>query len=333
MKVPRNALNINPSEDSSFELLAEGEGDKRKKFRMVANSGGVIPNHPHWGNFAIDLEGMNIGRVRKPALRDHDPQRIVGHTYSIEVTDEGLVAEGTFSDTNDGREVMAMLADGFPWQASVYVPPQSIEKLDEGETAEVNGRTIQGPGHVFRQSSLREVTFTSLGADENTGAAALSEVTIDAVITAAIETEVSMEDQEVVEETTAQLSDVAEESPVAKLDDRVESETAAERDRVNALLSSALPDQFGLVQQLIADGLSKEDGLQKLMNDVKEKMSDKLAHKLSATPEPVGPLEEQTVDPREQFNADKELTAQFGTFEVYEAYSRAVEAGAVKGAK
>jgi hypothetical protein len=228
---------------------------------------------------------------------------------------------------------MAMLADGFPWQASVYVPPQSIEKLDEGETAEVNGRTIEGPGHVFRQSSLREVTFTSLGADENTGAAALSEVTIDAVITAAIETEVFMKDQEVVEETTAQLSDVAEESPVAKLDDGVESETAAERDRVNALLSSALPDQFGLVQQLIADGLSKEDGLQKLMNDVKEKMSDKLAHKLSATPEPVGPLEEQTVDPREQFNADKELTAQFGTFEVYEAYSRAVEAGAVKGAK
>lgn len=330
MKVPRTALTISPQEGSQFELLQHEEGhkDKRTRWRMVANSGGVIENHSHWGNFAIDLEGLNIGRQRKPALRDHDPQKIVGHTQSIQVTDEGLVAEGTFSDTDDGREVQAMLADGFPWQASVYVPPKAIQKLEEGESADVNGITIEGPGHVFRSSSLREVTFTSLGADENTGAAALSEVQITAVIQTAQPEEVFMDQENVVSETTESCQ--AEPQAADQASEMFQSGIELERQRMSVFLEVSLPDQLGLVRELISEGVSQEEGVKRLAKDIKDNMEAKLQHKLASTPEPVGPeSDDQPADPREVFMADAELVAEFGNFEVYQAYTKALESGQI----
>ena len=332
VKVPRSALTLSPQENSRFELIEGDEKDKRTKFRMIANSGGVIEKHSHWGNFAIDLSGLKIGRQRKPALRDHDPQRIVGHTHSIQVTEEGLVAEGTFSDTPDGNEVMSMLADGFPWQASVYVPPKAIERLEEGETAEVNGFTISGPGHVFRESSLREVTWTAMGADENTHGAALSEVTINAVFNTAQSEEVFMDqpDPEVVEEI-ASVSDQAETLDDATLSNSVKSSVVAERFRISSFLEASVPSQFELVKELIDSDMSIEEGLKSIATNFKESMAQRLEHKLSSTPEPVGPIEEQTLSPREKFEADQELNAEFGSFDIFEAYTNAVERGNVPG--
>jgi len=86
------------------------------------------------------------------------------------------VAEGFFTETNDvGKETLALARAGFPFQASVMVPPSAIEKVPSGETAFVNGHELQGPGHIFRKSALREVTFTAIGADEATEAVMLSE--------------------------------------------------------------------------------------------------------------------------------------------------------------
>lgn len=337
IEVPRAALNVAVESEATFEMLAaDDDKQKRRKWRMVANSGGVIENHPHWGNFAIDLDGLNIGRQRKPALRDHDPQRIVGHTYSITVTDDGLVAEGTFSDTPDGLEVASMLSDGFPWQASVYVPPKSIEALAEGDTAEVNGRTIQGPGHVFRKSSLREVTFTSLGADENTHAAALSAVpiTVHAEFTARTQ-EVTMsepvEQPDQVEVTEAADSDQNEAKPEMDASFSYDEGVTAERARIGALLSAASHEQRQLVNDLIESGASEAEGLKALLNDHRERSEERLTHQLNATPEPVGPETQEETDPATLFAADAELVAEFGTFEVYQAFTKAQNSGAVRG--
>lgn len=337
MQVPRSALNVTADSDSCFEMFAEE--DKKQRWRMVANSGGVIENHPHWGNFAIDLAGLKIGRQRKPALRDHSPKAIVGATSKIEVTEEGLVAEGTFADTPDGREVSSMLADGFPWQASVYVPPKKIEKLAEGESAEVNGYTIHGPGHIFRSSSLREVTFTSLGADENTHAAAFTDqITIHAVFTANKE-EVSMnESTEPVEEVTVTTSKDSHqnESPEISVDkfgylEGVEEGIKQERDRISALFEASSPDQKELVSDMILTGTKPLDGMKALLSDHQSRVEQRLAHNLAATPEPVGPENTETNDPRSAFESNPQLTAEFGSWEVYEAYTKADEAGSIRG--
>ena len=337
--VPRSALNVS-DEDSKFEIFqSDSKDDTRQKFRIVANSGGIIENHPHWGNFAIDLEGLNIGRQRKPALYMHDSSKIVGSTHSIEITEEGLVAEGTFADTDHGREVMKLHESGFPWQASVYVPPKQIERLGEGETAEVNGHQISGPGHIFRKSSLREVTFTSLGADENTGTAEFSEsIVINAVFTANTE-EVAMSEpekpEEVEETTSSKLSHLEDSSSTSEsqlsYDEGVTDGRAAERSRVTSLLSASLTDQQDLVFELINRGEEESQGLRELLSDNKAKAEDRLSHQLNSTPEPVGPMTDEATDPKSAFLANPELVAEFGEYEIFQAFTKAQEGGSVRG--
>jgi hypothetical protein len=332
------------------ELQSDG-GEKKSaktRFRMLANSGGIIEGHPFWGNFSIDLSGLKIGKQKKPALRDHDPQRIVGHTYAIEVTPDGLVAEGTFSNTPDGREVQEMLADGFPWQASVYVPPKSIERLAEGESAEVNGYTLHGPGHVFRESSLREVTFTTLGADEDTDAAQLSDshITINAAYFSAAEPEeVFMEEDNTQDQNESEDTQVDSDSALAESDNDehylagyesgIDDGLKSERDRVTVLLEASLSTQIDLVGRLIADGTGENDALKALLADAKETMEARLTHQLSSTPDPVGPVssEDLEADLKSAFDADPELAAEFGSFEIWEAYMKASETGSIQPGK
>src|SRR3989338_5906077 len=168
--IPKAALRFK-EEDVPVEILTsqEGEKTKRRKFSMVAHSGRVMLNHWLWGNLAIDLSGVSIGREKKPALRDHDSNRIVGWTEGINIDEKrGIVAEGIFSEkTEDGRQALELADEGFPWQASIYIPPLVIERVKDGETAEVKGQKLKGPGTIFRKSVLREVSFCALGADEH----------------------------------------------------------------------------------------------------------------------------------------------------------------------
>lgn len=354
MQIPTQALCLVSPEASGFsvsEPTDSSEGKTRKaKFRMVANSGDVIENHPYWGNFAIDLDGLKIGRKRKPALRDHDSQRIVGWTHSLEIGEEGLVAEGTFTEsTPDGREVLDMLRDGFPWQASVFVPPRVIEKVGPNETVRVNGRTLTGPGHVFRESSLREVTFTALGADENTDAAQLSSDTMK--IKASVfsvspikeevpldQQETKMQEEEAVVDTSkldAPVSDEAETSLDTNSIDEYEKGVTSERDRISSILSHSLDHQRALSLDLISNGTEKAEAFSALLKDAQGQVDAKLAHLSQTTLDPVGPDEpgDQETDLQAAFSADPKLAEEFGTFEIWEAYTNAMSEGVIRPGK
>ena len=175
--IPQGALRFK-EEDIPVEVAELQEGNKKqRRFSMVAHSGKAMLNHWYWGNFAIDLKGISIGRKQKPALRDHNSNRIVGWSEDIRIDEtKGIIAEGIFSEkTEDGKEALALAEEGFPWQASIYIPPLVIERIGEGEEADVNGYKLKGPGTIFRKSILREVSFCALGADENTSASALKD--------------------------------------------------------------------------------------------------------------------------------------------------------------
>jgi len=353
MQIPTQALRLISPEAAEFSVAEptdSSDGKTRKpKFRMIANSGAVIA-HPYWGNFAIDLDGLKIGRKRKPALRDHDSQRIVGWTHSIEIGEEGLVAEGTFTEsTADGREVLDMLRDGFPWQASVFVPPKRIEKVADGETVSVNGHTLEGPGHVFRESSLREVTFTALGADENTDAAQLSSdtMTIKASVfsVSPVETEVPVGQQETnipEDETTvdapvsdAPVSDEAETSVDTGSINEYDRGVAEERERISAILSHALDHQRALALNLIESGIEKAEAFSALLKDAQGQVDAKLAHLSQEALDPVGPDEsgDLETDLQAAFVANPKLAEEFGTFEIFEAYTKAKSEGMIRPGK
>jgi len=161
-----------------FELLAaeggEGEGEgKLRKFRMVAYTGAAMKVGFGWP-VVVDLAGLTVPGQRRPILRDHDPARIVGHTEAIEVTAGGrrLNVAGLISGVgDDAAEVVALAANGFPWQASIGASVERMEYVDRGSSVTVNGRSVAGPVYVARATTLGEVSFVPMGADANTSAA------------------------------------------------------------------------------------------------------------------------------------------------------------------
>lgn len=138
---------------------------------MKAYTGGKLLLGNFYAPVVVDLTGLKVSAKSRPILRDHDPSQIVGHTESVKVTEKAISVKGTVSAANDhAREVAESSDNGFPWQASIGANAQRMVYVDKGETVRVNGQRFTGPLYVARQSTLGEVSFVALGADDRTTA-------------------------------------------------------------------------------------------------------------------------------------------------------------------
>lgn len=340
-KIPAAALRFREENAGVTVLAAKDDEPDKPRFQMVANSGKVIENHPYWGNFAVDMKGIKIGNKRKPALRDHDTGKIVGWTEDI-VADEkaGIVAQGYFSQTTEhGREAQGLADEKFPWQASIYIPPSKIERVEEGEEVDVNGHSLKGPGTVFRKSILREVSFCALGADERTSAVAMSdgeaiELDVEVLDYESVSEETEMDELtiEKLREEHADLCEQIEKDAVKKSDGAA---LAAEKERVKGILEKAKEfDAFDVAMESIESGESVEK--------VELKLKDRQIQKLqAAAPQSTGPNDEPADGVKldglkgdELYEAElkknPELLNDFMAKEDYFAFRRAQDRGAVK---
>lgn len=171
--VPSEFRILEATGTSDFHLEAadneDGTARQLRKFRMTAYTGGklMLANFPF--PVVVDLSGMKVPAKSRPILRDHDSGRIVGHTEAIEINGSAIKLAGIVSGSNDhAREVSESGDNGFPWQSSIGASVQRMVFVDRGESVEVNGRRFTGPLYVARQSTLREVSFVALGADDQT---------------------------------------------------------------------------------------------------------------------------------------------------------------------
>jgi hypothetical protein len=151
------------------EVKAEVEGKRR--FSGVAYSGEVVTGHHYWTAVIFDLSSTKAAE-RTPVLIDHDRSQRAGVT-KLSISDR-IVAEGELLPNTHGASLAADADAGFPWELSVHIQPGSIEKLEPGASAQVNGRTVTGPLHIFRNSQIRELSFTPTGADSGTSASVFS---------------------------------------------------------------------------------------------------------------------------------------------------------------
>ena len=155
-------------------LTIEAAGDTEKsipQFRMVAYTGGLmrIEGFPH--PVVVDLEGLAIDRQDIPVRLDHSSRQGVGHTQRVAVENGSLVAEGLVSrDTSWARDVIRSGQNGFPWQASIGAAVIDAQFIPNGQNVTVNGRTFDGPIHVVRKATLKEISFVDNGADSSTSA-------------------------------------------------------------------------------------------------------------------------------------------------------------------
>ncbi len=165
---------------TSFEnlIFSATKGDiKAGKFSGIAYSGEMIPNHGWWGNLVFDLDSMEAPS-NIPTLLEHRVNNRLGFVSDSEISHEkGLAVSGSFLDPEKNqysKEVQDDAEAGFPWQMSVLIEPDRIERVFT-ET-EVNGRKInatqESPLVIFRNSVIREVSFVAIGADRHTNATA-----------------------------------------------------------------------------------------------------------------------------------------------------------------
>ncbi|MDV6033195.1 MAG: hypothetical protein F9B45_24525 [Phycisphaera sp. RhM] len=150
------------------------EGDDKpalRKFSMVAYTGGAMRLGGWPYPVVVDLAGLRVTRKSRPILKDHDRGSIVGHTDDIKISERSLEVAGVISGVGTtAQEVIATSENGFPWQASLGASADKVVFIPEGKTAKANGRDHNGPLYIARKSTLGEVSFVALGADDNTEA-------------------------------------------------------------------------------------------------------------------------------------------------------------------
>lgn len=147
----------------------------KSRFVMKAYSGNVIESW-FFGRVIFDIAGMRLN-AKLPALREHDRLKAAGVIDTVNKKSSQLIVAGYFlENTTDGREIPALIAEGFPFQSSIGAFPEVVEEVKNKAEVSVNGGTFSGPGIVVRKSHIREISFVVLGADDETSAIAASAV-------------------------------------------------------------------------------------------------------------------------------------------------------------
>jgi hypothetical protein len=178
----RCALEWLPVRAAAGEAESQKVDKRDRRYRMVAYTGGIA-SIGYYGRSVFDFETMDIGpQAKTPNLRDHDPGKIIGFAEQravekVSATEgapalPGLVCEGVLLGglNEHADEVIEAAERGFPWQASVWLQPGTIEWVEAGTDLTVNGRTLSGPFVLHRNTRLKEISFLPLGGDPDTSA-------------------------------------------------------------------------------------------------------------------------------------------------------------------
>jgi hypothetical protein len=161
--------------DNAVEFLAaaepaEGAAPQPRKFAIEAYTGGAIRQAWSREPIVVDLAGMKL-RQQIPVVLGHDYAlgSILGQTTANRVENGRLVVEAEMlASTDSASNVLALADKGYRWQASIGADVGRHERIPADQTVTVNGQTFHGPIRIVRASTLREVSFVTLGADDAT---------------------------------------------------------------------------------------------------------------------------------------------------------------------
>ena len=166
--MPKSCIALSVPVDIAAADSTDGEQTLRK-FSMLAYTGKPMLVFGWDAPVAVDLDGLLITAKPRPILKDHNQAIVIGHTTSISKDNGQLFVNGLISGTGrSAKELVADADNGFPWQASIGASVTKAIFIPEGHQETVNGQTVDGPAYIARQSKLGEVSFVSLGADDDT---------------------------------------------------------------------------------------------------------------------------------------------------------------------
>lgn len=149
---------------------AEGSAPGPRRVTIEAYTGAAIRQGWSREPIVIDLAGMKL-RQQIPIVLGHDYAlgSILGQTTSATV-DGGrlMIAAEMLASTDSAQRVIELADKGFRWQASIGADVSRHERIPADQTVTVNGQSFHGPIRIVKASTLREVSFVTLGADDAT---------------------------------------------------------------------------------------------------------------------------------------------------------------------
>lgn len=183
VKPPKGSMSENTAptgacvfNDNAEVMFAKDDsGEEKNRFKIIGYSGDIMKDHFYWGNLAIDLKGLSFAKKRTPVLAEHFNEMRIGVATKQQIEDK-VTFEGDFLNNENARQLAEDLKDGFPMEASLFVPPTLVEQVKEGAFVEVNGKKLKGPGAVFRKAVIKEVSMCVFGADSHTSSKAYSDI-------------------------------------------------------------------------------------------------------------------------------------------------------------
>lgn len=157
---------------ATVEMTAAADGEnKRPSFTIKAYSGVPMQLAASYYPVIVDLGGLKASRQKLPVLFNHDMARPVGQSTAIKIGAGGVEIAGVITgDDDDSLRIVSHAKAGFEWQASMGFSVNRREFLEAGKTTKVNGREVTGPLMIARESTLVEVSFVAVGADQSTSA-------------------------------------------------------------------------------------------------------------------------------------------------------------------
>lgn len=159
---------------AAFDIQAakpaeEGKPAGLPTFVMKAYDGDKM-NVGYWGTVVIDIAGLKA-KDSTPILYGHESyslESIMGMTDKVTL-EKTISASGTImAESGTAKTVLALSRNGFKFQASVGVRAEKFNDIQEGESVDVNGRTISGPFTLIQAGTLYEISIVPLGADSDT---------------------------------------------------------------------------------------------------------------------------------------------------------------------
>jgi hypothetical protein len=170
---------------------------------------------------------------------------VIGHDYALgsilgqgtpSIENGQIVVEGEILARNgNADQVLALAEAGYQFQASVGADVRRHQKVDADGVVQVNGQAHVGPVRVVKASSLREVSFVTLGADSQTSVAIAAEDVAEEISMAA-------------DATQKPTDEVVETAVVAAT-----AEVAVESPKVEASESDALKAQIDILTKKVDD--------------------------------------------------------------------------------
>jgi len=158
--------------------FAQTDPDKPKnKVRLNLYDGSIV-KHWFFGNLAFEQKSMRMAKKRNPILFNHDVTQRIAISDSA-VFEPDFVMEGDFLKTSElAQGIKSEMDEGFPFEASLRFDPDKSdrENIAEGNTVEVNGRKLKGPGTIIRNALILEGSICVFGALKNTKSQAFDNI-------------------------------------------------------------------------------------------------------------------------------------------------------------